>query len=441
MTRLALAFGLLFLLVPASVFARADKHSAGRDASIFYYPWYGTPKVDGSYLHWDQNGHVPPLDLASSYYPARGPYSSADPRVVAAQMRDIAMSGIREVVSSWWGWGSIEDQRLPMIVRMATSQGLQVAAQIEPYENRTAESVAADFVHLRQLGIARFYVYHPFTIDETDWAPVLQAVSGAQVFAQTANVARAQAAHFAGIYTYDITTFGPASLGPLCARAHKAGLLCAPSVGPGYDALRANGDTRLRGRANGATYDAMWTAAIQAGADRVTITSYNEWHEGTQIEPALTPVSRQRAIADRPSSSPVMQTYSSYDGAYGLHGRSASRAYLTRTAYWTAQYRTGLTRHASSSGASKAPAQRRNAAVQAEFGPMAVFSTNLCSTEGAFSLWADVLDARGDTTFSDGRSPLRTFSAGHGRRAGGMPSAPQACIWGTARGSRGGDGI
>src|SRR5436309_9715167 len=190
MTRLALVLAFLLLLVPAARVAGGHAAGSPRETSIFYYPWYGTPKFDGSYLHWDQNGHVPPLDLASSYYPARGPYSSADPKAVAAQMRDIAMSGIREVVSSWGGWGSIEDQRLPMIVRMATSQGLQVAAQIEPYENRTAESVAADFVHLRQLGISRFYVYHPFTIDETDWAPVLQAASGFQVFAQTANVAR-----------------------------------------------------------------------------------------------------------------------------------------------------------------------------------------------------------------------------------------------------------
>src|SRR5579859_1664012 len=359
MTRLALAFGLLVLLVPASVLARGEKHSAGRDASIFYYPWYGTPKFDGSYLHWDQNGHVPPLDLASSYYPARGPYSSGDPKVVAAQMRDIAMSGIREVVSSWWGWGSIEDQRLPMIVRMATSQGLQVAAQIEPYDGRTADSVAADFVHLRQLGITRFYVYHPFTIDETSWAPVLQAAQGIQVLAQTANVARAVAAHFAGIYTYDVATFGPASFGPLCARAHKAGLLCAPSVGPGYNALRANGDTRFRGRNNGATYDAMWKAAIQSGADRVTITSYNEWHEGTQIEAAMTPVSRHLTIADRPSTSPVMQTYSSYDGAYGFHGKQASRAYLDRTAYWTALYRSGTSPNGSSGVGQKAAAHGR----------------------------------------------------------------------------------
>ena len=48
------------------------------------------------------------------------------------------------------------------------------------------------------------------------------------------------------------------------------------------------------------------------------MTSFNEWGEGTQIEPA--------ARAGR---------YASYDGAYGLHGRAAQRAYLARTAYWT----------------------------------------------------------------------------------------------------------
>jgi hypothetical protein len=308
-----------------------------------------------------------------------------------------------------------------------------VAVQIEPYDNRTAESVAADFVHLRQLGITRFYVYHPFTIDETSWAPVLQAVSGIQVLAQTANITRAQAAHFAGVYTYDIATFGPASFGPLCARAHKAGLLCAPSVGPGYDALRANGDTRLRGRGDGATYDAMWRAAIQAGADRVTITSYNEWHEGTQIEAAMTPVARGLTIADRPSSSPVMQTYSSYDGAYGLHGKPASRAYLVRTAYWTGLYRSGSSPNASSGFGQKAAAQGRKASFQAEPGRMVSVSSRLCSGPWPFSLQANVREARGDTTLSNGPFVPRTSPAGD------MLSARLACIGGKLDVHQGGD--
>jgi glycoprotein endo-alpha-1,2-mannosidase len=368
MTRLALALGFLALLVPAGGLARVQRAAPGHQTSIFYYPWYGTPKFDGSYLHWDQNGHVPPLDLATSYYPARGPYSSADPKVVAAQMRDIAGAGIKEVISSWWGWGSLEDRRLPMIVRMARQLGLRVAAQIEPYDGRTAASVASDLTHLRQLGITRFYVYHPFEIDDADWATLLSSLSGIQVFGQTANVARAQAAHFTGLYTYDIATFGAPTLGPLCARAHTAGLLCAPSVGPGYDALRATGDTHVRTRDGGQTYDAMWKAAIQAGADRVTITSYNEWHEGTQIEPAMTPLPRHLAGAGAPATSPVSAPYASYDGAYGLHGKKASRGYLVRTAYWTARYRAAAVSGAGS--ARKAAAQGRKAEVRAEGWPM-----------------------------------------------------------------------
>ncbi len=61
----------------------------------------------------------------------------------------------------------------------------------------------------------------------------------------------------------------------------------------------------------------MWKTALRAGADLVTITSYNEWHEGTQIEPA-------RATSG----------YLAYDGAWGRTGTDAQRAYLDRTAYW-----------------------------------------------------------------------------------------------------------
>jgi glycoprotein endo-alpha-1,2-mannosidase len=66
--------------------------------SIFYYPWYGTPSSDGQYVHWSQNGHTPPLDIASSYYPARGVYSSSDPAVVSSQMAEMVAAGIDELV-------------------------------------------------------------------------------------------------------------------------------------------------------------------------------------------------------------------------------------------------------------------------------------------------------------------------------------------------------
>ena len=79
-----------------------------------------------------------------------------------------------------------------------------------------------------------------------------------------------------------------------------------------------------RQRANGQTYDRLWSAAIAAAPDIVTITSYNEWGEGTQIEPA------QARLG-----------YASYDGAWGLRGTAAQMAYLTRTAYWVGRFHTG----------------------------------------------------------------------------------------------------
>jgi hypothetical protein len=51
---------------------------------------------------------------------------------------------------------------------------------------------------------------------------------------------------------------------------------------------RAPRDGVDRGRRNGATYDVLWAAAVAARPDIVSITSFNEWREGTQIDPAAT---------------------------------------------------------------------------------------------------------------------------------------------------------
>src|SRR5205823_9002066 len=60
----------------------------------------------------------------------------------------------------------------------------------------------------------------------------------------------------------------------------------SPSVGPGYQGRRAGEDAGVKARRNGATYDSMWNGALAARPPLVTITSFNEWGEGTQIEPA-----------------------------------------------------------------------------------------------------------------------------------------------------------
>lgn len=292
------------------------------DVAIFYYPWYGTEARDGAWQHWQQHGNTPPSQLASGWFPARGPYSSSDPRVVRAQMREIASLGIRTVIVSWWGPDSVEDARLPAVMRAARGAGLRVALHIEPFAGRTPAMLEPELRAFVSEGVTDFYIYDSTTTPDAEWLALNVDVTGARLFANTNMPGRAEAGRFAGLYTYDVYVYDGTSFHRMCASARKHGLLCAPSVGPGYDAERATGDTRIRDRADGATYDRMWRRAIRAAPDVVTITSYNEWHEGTQIEPA-------RAVG---------APYASYDGAYGLSGPPAERAYLDRTAAWVRRY-------------------------------------------------------------------------------------------------------
>ncbi len=311
--------------------ARSDAgltRTAGSPASvaIFFYPWWGTPARNGAYQHWAQGGGDPPAAIASNYYPARGVYSSTDANVLRSQMADIASARIDTVIVSWWGAGSVEDARLPAVIAAARNAGLRVAVHIESYSGRTPASVAADVVRLVALGITDYYVYDSTLTADAQWADMNKSLAGVRLFADTALPGKAAAGGFAGMYTYDIYTYTGSSFARICASARRLGLACAPSVGPGYDARRATGDPNVRSRRNGATYDSMWRAAIAARTPVVTITSYNEWHEGTQIEPARD---------GRPG-------YDSYDGAWGHRGKAAQRAYLDRTAFWVGRYRTRL---------------------------------------------------------------------------------------------------
>ncbi|HEX5265299.1 MAG TPA: hypothetical protein VFW24_00865 [Acidimicrobiales bacterium] len=303
----------------------------------FYYPWYASLAVDGEWRHWDEGGHSPPLDIGSDYYPGRGAYSSSDPSVVDAQMADLAGAGVDEAVVSWWGRGSFEDQKLPLVEQLAAAHGVQVGVQIEPYDGRSADSVAQDIAYLEaSYGASDFWVYRAQDFTASDWAPALAGVTGARVWAESfwdvlerGGVQQfVAAAGFSGVYTYDpFDVTGPA-MAQICGSARELHLLCSPSVAPGFTAVRATGQGAVRPRANGATYDSTWQGALDSDADVVSITSYNEWHEGSQIEPA---------VDFCPPGSGFC--YQSYDGAYGQSGASASTAYLARTAQWVARYR------------------------------------------------------------------------------------------------------
>lgn len=75
----------------------------------------------------------------------------------------------------------------------------------------------------------------------------------------------------------------------MCAEARRLGLASVLSVGPGYNDERIRPWNRhnTKARDDGRYYTSMLRSALEAQPDALSVTSYNEWGEGTQIEPAV----------------------------------------------------------------------------------------------------------------------------------------------------------
>lgn len=313
------------------------------DVHIFYYPWYGGSDTRPAYRHWTQGGHTPVQDIGVNLYPALGAYDSGDfAKVVPQHMSWIRQSGAGVLVYSWWGRGSQEDKIAAKVLDAAAAEGLKVAWHVESYKGRTADSTVSDIQYInstygRSPAFYRdaehgdkgaFYVFESLRI--ADWTPLDRVKSDSIVLAQTTSTAGM--AHFGGAYTYDgiagATAPGWKQAADYC-RAH--GLVWAPSVAPGYiddRAVPAN-TTPTLGRAAGSTYDKEWINALNGTTgglpDWVSITSFNEWHEGSVIEPAS-------------SSPPAGHGYQTFAGAYGRTGKAAESAYIERTRHWVTQF-------------------------------------------------------------------------------------------------------
>jgi hypothetical protein len=315
------------------------------EVSIFFYPWYSIPGVGAradwqpDYRHWTQNGHAPPDDIGSNFYPAAGLYSSLDANVLVRQAQQMRESGIDTVVSSWWGQGSYEDWNLPGLISAMNAAGLRLAIHLEPYAGRSPLTVASDLEYLRSLGITEVYLYQADTSGSAaDWAPVLAAHPDMRFFAESGDLSSMLSGSFAdyartggfdGIYTYDAVRYGEAEMAATCGAARQRRLLCAPSVAPGFDARRSGSpQLGVTPAVGGLRYDTLWKAAFAAGADVVSVTSWNEWHEGTQIEPA-----KPYCFPSDGYCSP------GYEGVYGKTGTAAQTAYMDRTAQWASDFR------------------------------------------------------------------------------------------------------
>ncbi len=284
----------------------------------FYYPWYGTadgPGGAGRTIHWGKIDAENQDIAASTHYPALGAYDSHDVAVINTHCEQAKAAHIDTLIVSWWGHGDYTDRVMTKILDACATHGLKACIYYERVpEPQTAETAARDIIkvlekygdhpaYLKAEGHPVVFVYGR-AVNElglTAWYEAVQAIKVGYKGGVTAigdQFSYGAARVFDGVHTYNtagsITKLSLDELRTwacdtytswvqLADRAHKISTI---TIIPGYD------DTKIRTpglavqRFDGKLYEVEWDCVMKADPDWVLITSFNEWHEGSEIEPS-----------------------------------------------------------------------------------------------------------------------------------------------------------
>ncbi|HEX5417459.1 MAG TPA: endo-1,3-alpha-glucanase family glycosylhydrolase [Chloroflexota bacterium] len=261
--------------------------AAGPPVLAMYYAWY------------DGNSWGP--GRMSDYPPA--PYQSADRSTIERQVTQAQGAGIDGFELDWYGPNNPTDSNLATLLSVAQGHGFKATIDFD---------LTSPFIHnpgdtTNFLNYAKRYFANPAWL-KLNGKPVVVFYHTRAYSVATWSAIRAQVdpGHsavwigegddfsylnvFDGIHPYSIAWSGNPA-GQLQSYASRArsypGKLWMATVMPGYD------DTHL-GRAGafavnrqgGAYYASVWQGAIASRPDLISITSWNEWPEGTQIEPS-----------------------------------------------------------------------------------------------------------------------------------------------------------
>ena len=320
--RLAFGLGAMILLVmpPYSIEggAKPDRRPVPRRVLAFYYPWYGNPQVSGRWVHWDGVDPKGKRIGCSTNYPAKGAYDSHDPKLIDRHIKEAEQNGIGGFICSWWGRRDFTDRAFVKILDRVGKKDFKVSLYWERVRGRGKQMIAAaaeDLVYilanygdhpafLKVDGKPVIFVYIRVMqqIPSGQWADVIGAVRKKHrkdflLIADGYSDANAKA--FGGIHTYNIAgklrskpekqirDTARALYGPAVALARRHGKIACVTVIPGYDDTKVRKPGLTVDRFDGQLYKTLWEQAVAAKPDWILITSWNEWHEGSEIEASL----------------------------------------------------------------------------------------------------------------------------------------------------------
>lgn len=328
MNRLVCVTALMSIILACA--SEEKKEVLNDQVHIFYYNWYGNQENDGEYHHWnhdilphwsdstwDNKGAFPGKeDIGANFYPALGCYSSNDSSTITKHMEMMVKAGVGAFAISWWGKDSYEERSIPIYLDIADKHGLKLIFHIEPfYTNAEELKVEIDYLSSKYgrhpaLFLLNekpfYYIYDSYKLDIEEWQKLLtidgefsvrNSIIDATFIGLWVNENEGDFfthSGFDGFYTYfasDGFVYGSTSSNwkDLAVFAKQRNLIFVPCAGPGYidTRIRPWNSANSKERRKGKYFEEMFESAVKVAPDFIGITSFNEWHEGTQIEPAV----------------------------------------------------------------------------------------------------------------------------------------------------------
>jgi hypothetical protein len=237
--------------------------------AAFYYPWF--PESE----HW-----------ATHYTPSLGKYDSSDKRILEAHVAQAQYAGLDAFISSYWGKDTPTAHRLPLLLDAAGSQGFHVAVYYEPESwpaPPSSSALSQDFDALYQL------THHPAWL-RVDGKPVLFVYNIGKEASCTA-VGRLLAAN-QGRFYLNLKVFAgyrdcPAHPNSwhqyVPAHSYDQQGNDSASISPGFHKFDEPVPRLARDLVR---FQADLARQVASGARWQLVTTFNEWGEGTAVEPS-----------------------------------------------------------------------------------------------------------------------------------------------------------
>ena len=334
---------LLVALVPIIMFAiNSITDRPEKKVLAFYYTWWGnqtdytnaslgtTDPGTTEWWHWnnDEFPNPTPSGYTGENTPTLGLYDSSDPKLIETHFNMAEDAGIDAFICTWWGSGGREDINFDNLFKMANN--LSTSIKLCPYFetnqlrysnesdiSKIIEDISSEVKYIlgkysdspyffKENGKPVVFFYTTALFNPLIWNRIINNIKNVYDCILIADVAAVSElrtelfSSFDGVHIYnptfiidtfrgltrDPSTFGTIednykSMALTCQSYNK---ICALTTIPGYDDRIIRDPGILVGRESGNTYDYLWDKCLVA--DWVLITSFNEWHEGTDIEPS-----------------------------------------------------------------------------------------------------------------------------------------------------------